>query len=126
MSTITAGTTSGQAIVVNGDTTGDLVFKTNNTITALTLGADQSAAFAGNVTVTGSVTSTAGLSSPVIVAGNSSAGAEIRLPEDTDNGTNYVALKAADALATNLTLTLPAADGTSGQFLQTKIGKSVV
>lgn len=119
MSTITAGTTSGQAIVVNGDTTGDLVFKTNNTITALTLGTDQSAAFAGNVTVTGSVTSTAGLSSPVIVAGNSSAGAEIRLPEDTDNGTNYVALKAADTLATNLTLTLPAADGTSGQFLQT-------
>ena len=37
MSTITAGTTSGQAIVVNGDTTGALSFTVNNTTTALTL-----------------------------------------------------------------------------------------
>jgi hypothetical protein len=37
MSTITAGTTSGQAIVVNGDTTGALSFTVNNTTAALTL-----------------------------------------------------------------------------------------
>jgi hypothetical protein len=53
------------------------------------------------------------------VVGNATAGAEIRLPEDTDNGSNYVALKAPDILAANLTLTLPTADGTSGQVLQT-------
>lgn len=119
MSKITAGTTANQAIVTSGDTSGNLVFETNGGTTALTLGSDQSATFAGNVTVTGSITSTAGLVSPVTVAGNSTAGAEIRLPEDTDNGTNYVALKAANALAANLTFTLPSADGTNGQYLQT-------
>lgn len=59
------------------------------------------------------------LNTPLAVVGNSTAGAEIRLPEDTDNGSNYVALKAPDNLASNLTLTLPTADGTSGQVLQT-------
>lgn len=59
------------------------------------------------------------LASPLTVTGNATAGASIRLPEDTDNGTNYVALKAPDALAANLTLTLPDADGTSGQVVTT-------
>lgn len=53
------------------------------------------------------------------VAGTSAAGANIKLYEDTDNGTNYVALKAADTIASNVTFTLPAADGTSGQALVT-------
>jgi hypothetical protein len=56
---------------------------------------------------------------PLAVIGNATAGSEIRLPEDTDNGSNYVALKAPDTIASNLTLTLPSADGTSGQVLQT-------
>ena len=56
---------------------------------------------------------------PLAVIGNATAGSEIRLPEDTDNGSNYVAIKAPDNLASNLTLTLPSADGTSGQVLQT-------
>lgn len=59
------------------------------------------------------------LNTPLAVVGNSSAGAEIRLPEDTDNGSNYVALKAPNTLASNLTLTLPSADGTSGQAIVT-------
>ena len=37
MSTITSGTTSGQAIVFNGDTTGALSLTVNNTTAALTL-----------------------------------------------------------------------------------------
>jgi hypothetical protein len=53
------------------------------------------------------------------VAGTSAAGANLKLYEDTDNGTNYVSLKAADSIASNVTFTLPAADGTSGQVLQT-------
>lgn len=53
------------------------------------------------------------------VAGTSSAGANLKLYEDTDNGTNYVALKAADDISSDVTFTLPAADGTSGQVLQT-------
>ena len=56
---------------------------------------------------------------PLSVVGDNVAGASIRLPEDTDNGSNYVAIKAPDNLASNLTLTLPSADGTSGQVLQT-------
>jgi hypothetical protein len=59
------------------------------------------------------------LASPLAVVGNNTSGASIRLPEDTDNGSNYVALKAPDALAANLTLTLPAADGTNGQVVTT-------
>lgn len=59
------------------------------------------------------------LNTPLTVVGNSTAGAEIRLPEDTDNGSNYVALKAPNSLASNLTLTLPSADGSSGQALVT-------
>jgi hypothetical protein len=56
---------------------------------------------------------------PLAVIGNATAGSEIRLPEDTDNGSNYVAIKAPDTIASNLTLTLPSADGSSGQVLQT-------
>ena len=53
------------------------------------------------------------------VAGTSAAGANLKLYEDTDNGTNFVSLKAADTIASNVTFTLPAADGTNGQVLQT-------
>ena len=56
---------------------------------------------------------------PFAVTASAIAGAELQLPEATDNGVNYVAVKAADALAANTTFTLPAADGTNGQFLQT-------
>jgi len=55
----------------------------------------------------------------VAVSGTSSAGSDVKLYEDTDNGTNYVALKAADTIASNVTFTLPAADGTSGQAIVT-------
>lgn len=56
---------------------------------------------------------------PLSVIGNSTAGAELRLPEDTDNGSHYVALKAPNAIASNLTFTLPSADGSSGQVIAT-------
>jgi hypothetical protein len=56
---------------------------------------------------------------PLAIVGDATAGSEIRLPEDTDNGSNYVALKAPNTLASNLTLTLPSADGTANQLLKT-------
>ena len=59
------------------------------------------------------------ISTPLAVTGNATAGAELRLPEDTDNGSNYVAIKAPDLIASNLTFTLPATDGTNGQALVT-------
>ena len=59
------------------------------------------------------------ITTPLTVTGNATAGAELRLPEDTDNGTNYIAIKAPDTIASNLTLTLPSTDGTNGQALVT-------
>lgn len=44
---------------------------------------------------------------------------ELRMEELVANGANYVALKAPDALAGNVSLTLPASSGTNGQFLAT-------
>jgi len=63
--------------------------------------------------------SSVSLTSPVAITGNSTAGAEIRLPEDTDNGSNYVGLKASNSIASNITFTLPNADGTADQVLKT-------
>jgi hypothetical protein len=63
----------------------------------------------GGATFTGSVD----------VAGTSTAGSNIKLYEDTDNGTNYVSFKAPDTIAANVTWTLPSADGTSNQVLST-------
>jgi hypothetical protein len=63
----------------------------------------------GGATFTGSVD----------VAGTSTAGSNIKLYEDTDNGTNYVSFKAPDTIASNVTWTLPSADGTNTQVLQT-------
>lgn len=59
MSTISAGTTSGTALVNTGDTTGTLVFKTNTNTTALTLDTSGNATLPGNLTVTGTITNTA-------------------------------------------------------------------
>jgi hypothetical protein len=53
------------------------------------------------------------------VLGNSTAGSNIKLYEDTDNGTNYVAFKAPNTIAADVTWTLPAADGSSAQVLST-------
>ena len=44
---------------------------------------------------------------------------EIRFRETTANGTNYVALKAPASVASDLTFTLPATDGTNGQAIIT-------
>ena len=59
-----------------------------------------------------SFVSGASLATPLAVTGNATAGAEIRLPEDTDNGSNYVAIKAPDSIASNATLTAPAVTDT--------------
>jgi hypothetical protein len=57
--------------------------------------------------------------SPLNILADNTSGAEIRLPEDTDNGVNFVALKANSSIASNVTFVLPNADGTSGQVLRT-------
>lgn len=58
-------------------------------------------------------------SGSVIAAGTSTSSADIKLYEDSDNGTNYVSLKAPDSISANVTWTLPAADGNAGEALKT-------
>jgi hypothetical protein len=55
----------------------------------------------------------------VAVSGTSSSGADVKLYEDTDNGSNYVALMAPASIASNVSWTLPSTDGTNGQALVT-------
>lgn len=55
----------------------------------------------------------------VVVKGTADSAAELRLNEDTDNGTNYIGLKAPASVGTSKTFILPDADGSSGQFLKT-------
>lgn len=104
-STINASTGPVPGLISTGDNSGVIELQSNGST---------------KLTVNGSgVTVTGGIASPLTVAGNSTAGAEIRLPEDTDNGSNYVALKAANSIASNVTFTLPNADGTANQVLTT-------
>ena len=52
------------------------------------------------------------------IGGNSNAAGEIRIFEDTDNGSNYVGLSVGN-VSTAYTLTFPNADGSNGQALIT-------
>ena len=92
--------------------TGDLILTTN-----------QGAANQGVIRIydgaNGNIELTPNGSGAVLIGGNSTQPAEMRFMEDSDNGTNYVALKASTTLAANTTYTLPTADGTSGQVLST-------
>jgi hypothetical protein len=53
------------------------------------------------------------------VGNGSTAGASVQLLEDSDNGTNFVALKAADTLGASTTFVLPTADGSANQVIGT-------
>jgi hypothetical protein len=59
------------------------------------------------------------ITTPLTVPGTASSTGAIRLAEDTDNGTNYVAFAAPASISADVTWTLPASDGTSGQVLST-------
>src|SRR5210317_76912 len=55
-----------------------------------------------------------------IFIGNALAtGGTLKLNEGTNNGTNFVGLKAPNAVTTTTTFTLPDGDGSNGQFLKT-------
>ncbi|MAJ57290.1 MAG: hypothetical protein CMI74_04385 [Candidatus Pelagibacter sp.] len=55
----------------------------------------------------------------VIVGNSASTGGTIKINEGTNNGTNFVGLKAPNAMANTVTFTLPGGDGSAGQFLKT-------
>jgi len=54
-----------------------------------------------------------------IVGNNSTTGGSMKFKEGTSNGTDHVALKAPNSLGASVTFTLPSADGSASQFLQT-------
>ena len=56
---------------------------------------------------------------PVSLGGAATQDGELRFLEDTDAGSNYIALK-GQAVSSNVTFLLPAADGSNGQALTTK------
>lgn len=96
------------------NTTGNVIKLMNNPANLLYPTADGSAGqfITTNGSGTLSFATGASLNTPLTVIGNATAGAEIRLPEDTDNGSNYVAIKAPDNIASNATLTAPAVTDT--------------
>ena len=53
------------------------------------------------------------------VGGNATAPGEIRIYEDSDNGSNYSGFKAAASTTSSVAYQLPAADGSSGESLTT-------
>jgi len=74
----------------------------------------------GTLTASSAILVDANLAINTLNVGNAlSTGGEIRFNEGTNNGTEYIGLKAPNAITTSKTFTLPGADGTSGQFLKT-------
>mgnify|MGYP000113325994 CR=1 FL=1 len=53
------------------------------------------------------------------IGNNASTGGSIQFKEGTNNGAHHVQLKAPNALGADLALTLPSADGNSGEVLKT-------
>lgn len=71
----------------------------------------------GAITSAGTVTLPAGgtlasADSIYTLSGTSTGPVDLRLSEDTDNGTNYISIKAPASIASNATLTLPSTTGT--------------
>ena len=114
----TDGTNTSWATVTSGS--GDVVGPASSTDNAFARFDSTTGKLLQNSTgATLSDTGGATFTGSVDVAGTSTAGSNIKLYEDTDNGTNYVAFKAPDSIASNVTWTLPSADGTNTQVLQT-------
>src|SRR5210317_688511 len=55
----------------------------------------------------------------IFIGNIASTGGTLKLNEGTNNGTNFVGLKAANSIGTSVTFTLPSSDGSNGQILTT-------
>jgi hypothetical protein len=55
----------------------------------------------------------------LFIGNNVSTGGTIKFNEGTNNGTNFIALKAPNSVASDITFTLPSTDGSSGEALIT-------
>ena len=109
MSTIAAGITSGTALVNTGDTTGQLVFQTNGTTTAMTIGTNQVVSLAQPLPVASGGTGATSLSGAGIP---STSSANTFTATQTFTGSTSVAgAKIFDVLET-ATISATAATGT--------------
>src|SRR6056300_1730583 len=74
----------------------------------------------GTLTASSALTVDSNLAIDTLNIGNSTTvGGSVKLNEGTNNGSNYIALKAPNAVASTTTFVLPDGDGSNGQFLQT-------
>src|SRR6056300_1365214 len=55
----------------------------------------------------------------IFIGNNATTGGTLKLNEGTNNGTNFIGLKAPNAVTTSTTFTLPDGDGSANQFLKT-------
>src|SRR3990167_8753861 len=97
--------------------------KTSSAVNELTI-ANAATATNPNIAPTGGDTNigidlTPKAAAAVSIKGNSTQAGELRLYEDTDNGTNYTAFKAPASVASNVTWTLPSADGSANNAIVT-------
>ena len=107
-SILSAGTTSGTALNMSGDTSGVLQLATNGTTTALTLDASQNATFAGTLTTTGITNSGVATATRFNPTGSSVTGNGIYLPAANSlglstNGTNAVYIDSSQNVGIGVT-----------------------
>ena len=75
---------------------------------------------AGTLTGSSALTADANLAIDQVIVGNSATvGGTVKLNEGTNNGTNFIGLKAPNAVTASKTFVLPDGDGSAGQFLKT-------
>ena len=75
---------------------------------------------AGTLTGSSALTTDSNLAIDQVIVGNSATvGGTVKYNEGTNNGTNFIGLKAPNAVTSTTTFTLPDGDGSSGQFLKT-------
>src|SRR6056300_970387 len=74
----------------------------------------------GTLTGSSAIIVDANLAINTLNIGNATTtGGELRFNEGTNNGTNFIGLKAPNSVTTSKTFVLPDGDGTAGQFLKT-------
>jgi hypothetical protein len=99
---------------------GNLVVSGSTTVNTFNVDVISEKTAAAGVTIDGVLLKdTAVTANTIKASGTASSQGKVEFFEDTDNGTNFVALQAPAAITTDLTFTLPAADGTNGQALAT-------
>jgi len=123
---------TGTAIDLGAPDVGDIYYSndTAGTLASLPAGVDGAVLVSGGIgiapswglsigsTTTSSIITLGGGSASIVKIGGGATATELRFLEPSASGINYTAFK-AQAQSANITYTLPAADGTSGQFLST-------